>query len=221
VAIFEIISTYAEAFTKGLGVTLQLAMVVWLFGLVVGSLLGILGAGHPTTFGRFVSFGSFVLTSLPILVLLFWLHYPMQSMLGVVIDPFVTASLALGTVNAFAVAEASRNAISEFPSQYAIAAKVSGLSPRETLLHVKAPILLRQLIPTFLTLQVSMLQATLFASLISVEEIFKVAQRVNAMIYKPIEIYTALGIFFLIICMPINGLALWLRGRYTRNLSES
>ena len=65
-----------------------------------------------------------------------------------------------------------------------------------------------------------MLHTTLFASLISVEEIFRVAQRINAQIYKPVEIYTALGIFFLAISLPLNGLALWLPERFTRNTSE-
>lgn len=65
-----------------------------------------------------------------------------------------------------------------------------------------------------------MLHTTLFASLISVEEIFRVAQRINAKIYKPVEIYTALGVFFLLVCLPLNGFALGLKKRYGRNLSE-
>jgi His/Glu/Gln/Arg/opine family amino acid ABC transporter permease subunit len=218
---FEIIGKYHVAFASGLMVTVKLAVTVWISGLVTGSLLGIVGATHKKTFGRLIALGSFLLSGLPLLVLLFWLHYPMQVMLGVVIDPFITACIALGVANAFGVAEAVRNALADFPAQYAMAAKVAGLTGRETLLHIKAPILLRQLLPTFLTLQVGMLQATLFASLISVEELFKVAQRINSMIYKPIEIYSALGIFFLLVCLPLNGLALWLKAKYTRNLSES
>ncbi len=69
-------------------------------------------------------------------------------------------------------------------------------------------------------IQVGMLQATLFASLISVNEIFRVAQQINSVIYKPVEIYTALGILFLAICLPMNGLALWLRQQFTRDYSE-
>ena len=219
--LLQIIRQYHEAFADGLLVTLQLAGVVWLSGLVIGSVLGALGANRPKTFGRFVSSGSFLLSGLPILVLLFWLHYPMQSMVNVVIKPFITASFALGLVNSFGVAEAVRNALVDFPSQYVLAAKVSGLTPRETLIHVKAPILFRQLIPVLLTSQVTMLQATLFASLISVEELFRVAQRINATIYKPVEIYSALGLFFLMVCLPLNGLAVWLKARFTRSLSEA
>ena len=66
----------------------------------------------------------------------------------------------------------------------------------------------------------SCLTLPLFASLISVEEIFRVAQRINAQIYRPVEIYTALGLFFLAVCLPVNGLAYWLQKRYTRNISE-
>lgn len=179
-----------------------------------------LGASRPAVFGRFVSVIAFLLSGLPLLVLLFWLHYPMQAMLDIVIDPFITAAFALSLVNVFGVAEMVRNSMNEFPDQYVQAAKVTGLSSRDTLIHIKFPILLRQLIPVFLTSQVTMLQATLFASLISVEEIFRVAQRINSIIYKPVEIYTALGIFFLLVCLPLNGLALWLKLRFTRNLSE-
>jgi ABC-type amino acid transport system permease subunit len=68
--------------------------------------------------------------------------------------------------------------------------------------------------------QVIMLHTTLFASLISVEEIFRVSQRINSTIYRPVEIYTALAFFFLLVCLPINLGAYYLKRRYTRDLSE-
>jgi len=153
-------------------------------------------------------------------VFLFWLHYPLQAILGVVIDPFYTAAAALSTINVFAVADLVRAVLADFPSQYVVAAKVCGLSDRQTLLRIQLPIIFRQILPGLLMIQVNMLQATLFASLISVDELFRVAQRINATIYKPVEIYTALAVFFLAICLPLNGLAIWLRSRFTRDLSE-
>src|SRR5205823_5976573 len=101
-----------------------------------------------------------------------------------------------------------------------IAAQVCGLSTRETALKIQLPLVLQQSLPGLLMLQINMLQATLFASLISVEEIFRVAQRINATVYRPVQIYTALALFFLLICLPLNGVALWLKYRYTRDLSE-
>lgn len=220
-SIFEIVVKFHQAFSSGLWMTLKLAVVVWVSGILFGCILGVVGARYTQTLGRLIGICAFVLSGVPLLVLLFWLHYPMQVMLGVVIDPFITACVALGIANTCGVAETVRNALADFPSQYTAAGKVAGLTDREIFIHVKAPILLRQLLPVILTLQVAMLQATLFASLISVDELFKVAQRINSTIYKPIEIYSALGIFFLLICLPLNGIAIWLKAKFTRNLSES
>lgn len=218
--VINIIVQYREGLMSGLLVTLELSLIVWASGIVIGSLLGALSAEYPSEIGKPSRIASFILSGVPILVLLFWLHYPLQEILGVVVNPFITAAFALSLVNIFSVAEIVRTALVEFPEQYIVAGKVCGLKKREIFKKIQFPIIFRQIIPNILTTQVVMLQLTLFASLISVEEIFRVAQRINASIYKPVEIYTALAIFFLIICLPLNGLAMFLKKKYTRNLSE-
>ena len=141
-------------------------------------------------------------------------------MFDVVIDPFFTASLTFSLVNIFGVGEMVRQAVSDFPKQYMIAGRVCGLNRRDLVTKIQLPILFRQLLPSLMTQQVSMLHATLFASLISVEEIFRVAQRINSTIYRPVEIYTALAFFFLAVCLPINMAAAYMKKRYTRDFSE-
>lgn len=220
VGILDILITYRQAFLTGLGVTLKLCGVVWSAGLILGGALGIAASRYPVWIGIPMRIGSFVLSGLPIIVLLFWLHYPLQAMWGVVIDPFITACVALGAVNLLAVADVVRNSISSVPRQYLEAAKVCGIPPTTTLWKIEIPLVTRSALPPLLLSQVTMLHLTLFASLISVDELFRACQRINAVIYKPVEIYTALGVFFLLVCLPLNGVAMWLKFRYTRDLSE-
>lgn len=217
--VFDILITYHQGFLQGLLVTLQLCLIIWSAGIVGGTALGV-AAANDKGLGQFVQWGAFTLAAIPTLVFLFWLHYPAQAVFEVVIDPFYTAAFTLSIVNLFASAETVRQAVKDFPQQYLTAAKVCGLDTRTSIMKIQLPLLFRQLLPSYLTQQVAMLHATLFASLISVEEIFRVAQRINATIYKPVEIYTALGVFFLLVCLPINGLAAYLKHKYTRNLSE-
>jgi len=217
---FQIIWQYREGFLTGLWVTLELSAIIWIIGISGGTVLGWAAARHPQNWGKFVRLVAFILGGLPILVLLFWLHYPAQAIFQVVIDPFITAAFTFTLVNIFAVASLVREAIADFPGEYITAARVCGLLPRQTLFKIQLPIILRQILPGLLMSQVVMLHTTLFASLISVEEIFRVAQRINASIYKPVEIYTALGMFFLAISLPVNGLAIYLKHKYTRNTSE-
>lgn len=219
-AVLEIINTYRPAFLQGLWVTLKLVSIIWFLGIVFGSAFGWLGARFSSTVGAISWIGSFLLSGIPVLVFLFWLHYPAQSILNVVVDPFYTAALTFSVINIFSVSELVRVHLLEFPKQYLLAAKVCGLSQQQMAWHIVFPIVLRQILPSMLMLQVSMLHITLFASLISVEELFRVAQRINSSIYKPVEIYTALGLFFLLVSLPINALALWMKRRFTRNLSE-
>ena len=219
-SVWDILTRYHTAFANGLVVTFQLALIVWSAGLLIGTVLGILGAKWTFLVGIPSRVLSFALSGVPILVFLFWLHYPLQSMLQVAIDGFITAAVTLTIINAFAVADVIRGVLSDFPQQYVTAGMVCGMTPLQVLVYIQLPIVLRQTVPVLLMIQVNMLQATLFASLISVPEIFRVAQQINAQIYKPVEIYTALGVLFLCICLPLNGLALWLKARFTRDFSE-
>jgi ABC-type amino acid transport system permease subunit len=219
-SVLDILLNYHMAFLQGLRVTLELCLIIWSSGLSFGILLGVIGAHYPYSWGRFTHGMSFAFSAIPTLVILFWLHYPAQAVFNVVIDPFYTASLTLSLVNTFGVGELVRQAVGDFPKQYVIAGQVCGLRTRDVITKIQLPILFRQLLPSLMVLQVGMLHATLFASLISVEEIFRVSQRINSTIYRPVEIYTALAVFFLAVCLPINLTAAYLKKRYTRDLSE-
>jgi polar amino acid transport system permease protein len=219
-SIWDILIRYRADWLHGLWVTVKLCVLIWGIGLFAGTALGAAGARWKNTVGLASRIASFVLAGIPILVFLFWLHYPLQAYFRVVIDPFITAVVALSIVNIVLVADTIRGALNDFPQQYLAAARVCGLDSRETVLRIQLPIILRQVIPGLLSLQVTMLQTSLFASLISVDEIFRIAQRINSQVYRPVEIYTALAILFLIVCLPLHGLALWLKQRFTRNFSE-
>jgi His/Glu/Gln/Arg/opine family amino acid ABC transporter permease subunit len=219
-SVFDILWSYRREFLDGLLVTLQLCGLIWPIGIITGTLIGAAGAHWKRTVGMVSRGISFVLSSVPILVFLFWLHYPLQVMLDVVIPPFYTAVTALSIVNAILVAETVRRVLLDFPRQYVLAARVCGIGAWQTVLQVQLPIVFRQVLPSLLVTQVGMLQATLFASLISVDEIFRMAQRINAEVYRPVEIYSALALLFIAVCLPMHTLAAVLREKYTRDLSE-
>ncbi|MFO0754890.1 MAG: ABC transporter permease subunit [Byssovorax sp.] len=220
-SILDIFLTYRSALLGGLWVTLKLCFAIWGMGLIFGFFAGIAGSRWPRTAGRASRVVSFVLSGIPTIVLLFWLHYPLQSLFSVVIDPFYTAAAGLALVNAVAVGDLVRKVREDFPKQYLLAARACGLSPRVTFLHIQLPLMLRQLLPPLVMLQVTMLQATLFASLISVDEMFRIANRINATVYRPVEVYTAVALLYVVLCLPLNGMALALRARFTRDVSET
>jgi His/Glu/Gln/Arg/opine family amino acid ABC transporter permease subunit len=217
--IIDIIIKNKEGFLKGLFVTFQICVIVWLNGLVLGTLVGYFSSKYKIL-RTIIKTLSFVLSGVPVLVFLFWLHYPAQSFLQISVDPFYTAIFMLSLLNIIAVSEIVNNGINNLPKQYVEVAKVCGMSSKDTFSKIQFPLIARHIVPSLLTAQVNTLHLSLFASLISVEEIFRVSQRIISIEYKPVEVYTALGLFFLIVSLPINGFAIYLKNKYNRRLDE-
>ena len=86
--------------------------------------------------------------------------------------------------------------------------------------HIQLPLLLRAALPRWVDQQVIVLQTSVFASLISVTEVFRVAQRVNAKEYRPIASYTAMAVLFALLAGTGMLVARRLRRTYERDLSE-
>lgn len=217
---FEILSKYKAEFLIGISVTLLIALIVWLTGLVAGGILGILGAKYKKFVGIPSSTISFILGGIPAVVFLYWLHYPAQKIFEVVIDGYYSTVFALSIINTFLIADLVRNALSNFPEQYIVSTEVMGFSQQEITWKIQIPLILRQIIPSVLITEIVMLHSTLFGSFISVNEIFRIALRVNSEVYRPVEVFSLLAIFFLIISLPIAGVAGWLKKKYSRNLSK-
>ena len=213
--IYKILTEYNEDFLVGLSVTLQMTILIWSIGIILGAILGVLSARFKKLIGLPSKIITFLLGGIPVLVFLYWLHYPAQTLLDIQVDGFVTAVFALSILNIFLVAEQVRNAIENFPNEYILSAEVCGFTRNQITRLIQAPYILKQIIPSILLIQVVMMHSTLFASLISVDELFRIASRVNSEVYKPVEVYSALAIFFLLLSLPITGLSYYLKKRYT------
>ncbi len=210
----QILKAYHSLFLDGFLTTLQLLGLITLIGVTLGTRLGIAGGRFDRRLGKLIKALRFITKVIPVLVLLFWLHYPLQGLLGIVVKPFWTTVLALGLVNCIATASVVSAELELLPKAYREAGITLGLTPFQILRRIELPLLMRRIIPQLLLNQAVMLEYTLFASLISVPELFRVAQTINAMIYKPTEIYSLLVVFFFIILAPIHGLVIWLQKKY-------
>jgi polar amino acid transport system permease protein len=217
----NLLNQYHEALLSGFFVTLKLCLIAWVGGLMIGSILGYFTHSYQSSVGKFLTCVGFLVSSTPFLIILFWFYYPFQEIFGLVVDSFWTSSLVLVLIPTIGVAQIVRNSLDTFPSQYLLVAKVCGLSRRDTLIQIQLPILLQNIIPQLLQLQVNILHLTLFASLISTQELFRIGQQINSLTNRPVEIYTMLGLFYILISLPINFFAFWLQQKYTRNFSEN
>lgn len=114
----NVLIEYQYLFLQGFLTTIKLLLLIMVIGVPLGVLLGVLGGRYS----RFISFGvsslKFLTKIVPVLVLLFWLHFPLQAILGIVVDPFWTTVIALSFVNMVAVAFIVQSELKLLPTSY-------------------------------------------------------------------------------------------------------
>lgn len=211
---WQILTQYHVLLFRGFFTTLELLFGVMLLGIPLGVLLGAIGGRLSSDVRKAIELAHFGVKVVPVLVFLFWLHYPLQALLGIVVDPFWTTIFALGIIDLIIVAFLVSTELTRLPKSYREAGVTLGLSRSQVMRHIELPILLRRILPQILLTQASMLEYTLFASLISVPELFRVAQTINAMIYQPVAIYSLLVIFFFVILAPMHLFIAWMQRTY-------
>ncbi len=211
---YQVIAQYHNLLQQGFLVTLELLGSVMLIGVPLGIILGVVGGKYSPEFGVVIKAVRFFTKVVPVLVLLFWLHFPLQGLLKIVVNPFWTTILALSFVNTFAVAALITNELSLLPKSFRDSGITLGMSQRQIIWYIELPLLTRRALPQILLVQAAMLEYTLFASLIGTPELFRTAQTINAMIYQPVEIYTLLVGFFFAILAPLHLLISWIQKKY-------
>jgi ABC-type amino acid transport system permease subunit len=217
---FDVLWQFRHAFFDGLLVTTELLTLTAIGGTLAGLSLEWLSEHFEGAVRRAVDFVAFCVTAIPALVILFWLHYPAQALVGVVVPAFWTALATLLLINVFAVYRIVADAVKEFPKQYISTGLVCGLNRKDIFRYIELPLLLRAALPRWIDQQVVILQTSLFASLIGVEEIFRVAQRINSVVYHPVVIYTSMALIFLTTAGTAMYYSKVLRNRFHRDLSE-
>lgn len=215
----DILAKYYPAFSQGALVTIELALIAWIVGGAIGFAIGYLSSKVQWGASALFYFSS-VIGSIPVIAILFWFHYPFQVMLGLVLDPFWMSAFVLVFINAFLVANAIHHAATHVPKEFLDCSRLYGLDQARTIREIELPMIIRASVPAILQGQVAILHMTLFASLISVPELFRTAQQVNAIENRVVDVYTLLALFYLLISLPIILLAHSLKRQFDFDLSE-
>jgi len=197
----------------GLYVTLSLFSFSWLIGFPISLLFAVMVFLHPST-RLYVKVFSVFFAITPLLAVLFWLHYPAQTLLGIVVNPYQTSVFVL---TLFVIANATDILVVtmiDVNQRYIDAIKVLGISWQYYLKKALLPVTIFTSIPRLLNLAVTTIHATMFTSLIGVEELFRIIQRLNSQYLKPVELFSIMALGYIVMCLPLYGMAVYIKQRY-------
>lgn len=208
-----VIWEYAPSLLAGLGVNVALTALGFLFGIGLGGLLALANLSKQRALRwpayAFVEFWR----STPLLVQAIWVHFALPAVTGISTSAFGSALLALVfNVSAYC-AEIIRAGILGVPEGQFQAARALALPRWVIWWKVILPQALRLVVPPLVSSVISIFKATAILSVLAINDLTRVASRVSAYTYQPIEIYTAAAVLF----FAVGALITWLGWRAERS----
>ncbi|MAT72860.1 MAG: amino acid ABC transporter permease [Planctomycetaceae bacterium] len=192
-----------RALASGAVMTILISLGSIVIGSVAGLAVGLCRSSSRPLLRAAAAVYVEVLLCIPILVLLIWLYYCLPIVLGVAPSGPATAITALSLSLSAFFAEAVRGGLLSVPEGQYDAAAAVGLSRTQAYLHIILPQAFRVSLPAILTLYVSTIKLTSLASVIAVYELVHTGRGIVASTFRPLEVFTVLALFYVVILMPL------------------
>jgi len=203
---FGSVVKYGDMLLVGLAGTVKIAVISIVLGVIVGVVVALMRmAGNPWLRKPATAFVEFYRNTPPI-VHFFWFFYALPIVIGVSLDPFVAAILALSTQSGAFYAEVFRGGIVSVERGQWEGAKALGMSYRMAMQRVIVPQALRRMVPPFVERSFELTKTTALASTLAYAELLYQAMQVNSITFRPMEVYTAVALLYFIVLFTASSL---------------
>lgn len=198
---------------NGVWLTLMVTAVSLAAAIVIGLGIGLLRISHRPSLRRIATIYIEIFRNTPALVQLIWVYYCLPVLTGINLDPISSCMLALSINGAAYVAEIFRAGIQAVPSGQAEAARSIGMSYALTMRKIVLPQAVRHMIPPFVNEAVSILKYSSLVSVLGVADLTYQAQTLSTTTFRPIEIFTFIGVVYFLLCWAMSATAQYFERR--------
>ncbi|MGI6484753.1 MAG: amino acid ABC transporter permease [Tepidanaerobacteraceae bacterium] len=178
--------------------TIELTILSIIFGTVIGLIIALMKISSIRVFSFTASFYIFVIRGTPLLLQLFAIYYGGPS-IGINLAPFVAAVLGMSLNCAAYVAEIIRAGIQSIDKGQMEAARALGMTYGQAMRRVILPQAYRRLIPPMGNEFIALLKDSSLVSSIAMVDLMRTAQQMYANSFKPIEVFTLAGAYYLLL----------------------
>jgi len=140
----------------------------------------------------------------PLLVQLLLLYHALPR-LGIDLPGIAAAVLGLTLCTAAYQAETLRGGFVNVPAGLIEAGRIVGMTTRQIMLRIQAPIALRLTLPAVVNEAILILKASSLVSVVGVADLTRTAQNIASSNYRPIETFAAAGALYLLLNIVVGG----------------
>ncbi|MCC5970475.1 MAG: amino acid ABC transporter permease [Pararhodobacter sp.] len=209
---YDVIMRTMPMLWRGVYNTLALAGATLTLGGVGGILICLVRLYAPLPFRILAIAFIDLFRAIPILVLLILIYFALP-FAGLVLSPFVSATIALSFVFAAFTAEVFRSGIQAIPLGQIEAAQALGLPFRVIIWKIILPQAWRIALPPHTSNSVAIAKDTSLASIVAMPDLLKQATDAQALTANPSPLIAA-AVMYLIVLLPAVRLVSYLERRF-------
>ena len=199
-------------FFKGLWVTVSVSALSLVVGGLAGFLLGILRSRKNRILRTLIGAWVDVVRGTPFLVQIFIVFFILPE-LGIQLEAFHAAVLALANLSACFICEIVCGAIAAVPSGQKEAAIAAGLSSFQQLRYVVMPQAMKLILPPLVSQCVLLIKDSAVVSAIGLLDVTRAGWLVVQRIPEGLMVFGLVAILYFVICYPLIHLGMRLEGR--------
>lgn len=183
---------------QGTAVTLQIAAISLVLGMIVGLPVGVGRVYGPVWLQRMLGAYVTLFQGTPLLIQLFVVYYGLPDV-GITLGRLQAAFLTLGLNSAAYQAEYLRSALQSVSAGQMVAARAIGMNTWQAIWSVILPQALRLALPAWSNEAVAMLKYTSVVFLIAVPDLMGQAKILASRYFAPIQIYLIVAVFYIVL----------------------
>ena len=189
---------------EGLGATISLALAAMVVSLVLGTGVALFGFSRLRVLRAANRVWVEVFRAVPILVLILWTYYGLPVVLGIRLDVFTAALLAIALCDSAFEAEILRGGIQSIEAGQREGAMALGLTRWQAMRFVILPQAIRRVLPPIGNQFIYVVKMSSLASVIGYQEITRKANELVVSVFRPLEIYSVLILLYLVLILAIS-----------------
>ena len=187
----------------------KMTLLISVLGLLGGLVIGVV-AGFARVYGNWISNKIAlvfieIIRGTPIVVQVMFIYFALPMILtSVRIDPFAAAVVTIMINSGAYIAEITRGSVLSIHKGFREAGLALGLSKRDTLRHVIAPLALRRMLPPLGNQWIISIKDTSLFIVIGVAELTRSGQEIIAGNFRALEIWSAVAVIYLVITLVLS-----------------
>ena len=200
-----ILDSFWKILLPGLTVTIPLTAIAFSLAMVIAVAAALAQFARVPVVRQLCRFYIWVFRGTPLLVQLFVVFYGLPKV-GITIAPFPAAVLVFSLNEGAYCAETVRAALEAVPSGQLEAGYCAGLSYLQTMRRIILPQAMRTAFPPLSNSLIAMVKDTSLAANITVVEMFRATEQINARVYEPLALYIEVGLVYLLFSTVLTWL---------------